>query len=318
MVQPPRSCLGRQRSYPFIATLKYRWDLSVVTEVTPDTVIGLTTEGVEKLLAQDFLTQDATLCSSSSLPRLFGEEARSGSSGSYQATFKRIFELTVQDRRRMADLYLSYYDGTSESLFLSDLENKTEVLLVYCDGGLVGFTTVAFYERRWNNNPILVVFSGDTIVDQMHWRQQALAFAWIARMGSLQREKPGRPVYWFLIVKGHRTYRYLPTFCNSFYPHWSIDRSDLKPLADVLAHERFGDAYNHMSGVVEFAESKGHLKHHVAFPDEKDKSKQAVRFFLEKNPEYIRGHELVCLSEIAPANLKPLARRIFEKGAICR
>jgi hypothetical protein len=217
----------------------------------------------------------------------------------------------------MADLYLSYYDGTSESLFLSDLANKTEVLLVYCDNALVGFTTVAFYERRWNNQPILVVFSGDTIVDQAHWRQQALAFAWIARMGSLQQEKPCCPVYWFLIVKGHRTYRYLPAFCNSFYPHWSIDRSDLKPLADVLARERFGDAYNPATGVVEFAESKGHLKPHVACPTDRDKTKDAVRFFLEKNPDYIRGHELVCLSEIAPVNLKPLARRIYEKGAGC-
>jgi hypothetical protein len=272
------------------------------------------TETVKTLLAQDFFTEPAI---PSTLPILSTAEAGSCSTESYQATFKRIFDLTDQDRRTMADLYLSYYDGTSESLFLTDLANKTEVLLVYCDDVLVGFTTVAFYERRWNNQPILVVFSGDTIVDQAHWRQHALAFAWIARMGSLQQENPRRLVYWFLIVKGHRTYKYLPAFCNSFYPHWAIDRSDLKLLADVLARERFGDAYNPVSGVVEFPESKGHLKPHIAFPTDRDKTKQAVRFFLEKNPEYLRGHELVCLSEIAPANLKPLARRIYEKGAVC-
>jgi hypothetical protein len=300
-----------------IATLRYRSDLSVVKEVTHDTAAEPTAAIFETHLAQDCIAQGTTFQSSSSLPTLIGPQAGSGGGGSYHATFRRIFDLTSQDRRRMADLYLSYYDGTSESLFFSDLENKTEVLLVYCDGVLVGFTTLALYERRWNNGPILVVFSGDTIVDRLHWQQQALAFAWISRMGSLRKEHPGRPMFWFLIVKGHRTYRYLPAFCNSFYPHWLVDRPDLKALADMLARERFGDAYNPESGLVEFAQSKGHLKPQVAFPEEKDKRKDAVRFFLEKNPEYLRGHELVCVSEIASANLKPLARRIFEKGALC-
>jgi hypothetical protein len=150
----------------------------------------------------------------------------------YKATFKKIADLTEQNRRDLAMLYLSYYDGSSEELMLSDLDRKTEVLLVYCGDAVIGFTTMQVYDRVWNAETIRIIYSGDTVVDRAHWGQQALAFAWIARMGEIKRERPEVSMYWFVIMKGHRTYKFLPTFGKSFYPHWSIDRSDLKPLAD--------------------------------------------------------------------------------------
>ena len=229
----------------------------------------------------------------------------------YTAFFKTIPSLTDEDRRAMAKLYLAHYDGSNETLFFSDLKDKTEVLLVRCGAVLVGFTTLQVYELEWERRSVCVVYSGDTVVDRAHWGQQALAFTWIARMGEVKRETPDAPVYWFLIVKGHRTYRYLPTFAKSFYPHWSIDRSDLKPLADALARKKFGEDYNATTGVVEFAKSKGHLKDDIALPTAKERTKEAVKFFLARNPDYLRGHELVCLCELAEENMKPLTKRIF-------
>jgi hypothetical protein len=234
----------------------------------------------------------------------------------YQTLFKGIANLTDETRREMANLYLTYYDGSSEVQFLSDLMGKTEVLLLTCEGLLVGFTTLQVFEYNWGGKQIRVIYSGDTIVDRVHWGQQALAFAWIARMGELKREKPTLPMYWFVIIKGHRTYKYLPTFGKSFYPHWSIDRSDLKPLADTLAREKFGDSYKPATGIVEFIESKGHLKQDIALPTEEEKTKNSVRFFLERNPNYLRGHELVCLCEMEEENMKPLTKRIFIKGIL--
>lgn len=151
--------------------------------------------------------------------------------GEYTAYFRKVSDLTENDRREIVRIYLTYYDGNNETQILSDLRNKSEVLLIYCSDVLVGFTTLQVYECQWKGEEIRIVYSGDTIVDRAHWGQQALAFAWIARMGELKREKPNVLMYWFVIIKGHRTYKYLPTFGKSFYPHWSVDRSDLKPLA---------------------------------------------------------------------------------------
>lgn len=233
---------------------------------------------------------------------------------SYETTCIRISELTDKNRRDMQNLYLSYYDGSTTLQIDADLQDKNEAILVLSQGNLVGFTTMKVYEHEWEGQNVRIIYSGDTIVDRAHWGQQALAFRWIARMGAIKQEKPDLPMYWFLIVKGHRTFKYLPAFGKSFYPHWAIDRSDLKPLADDLAQKKFGKDYNPATGVVEFPLSKGHLKPDIAQPSEEERSKDAVRFFLERNPNYTHGHELVCLCEITEENMKPLTKRIFAKG----
>jgi hypothetical protein len=236
--------------------------------------------------------------------------------GEYKAHFKDISSLTSEEVRKLSRLYLSIYSGTNRNRFIADLSNKNEILLVTFDGVLVGFTTLQLYERMWRGKPVSVVYSGDTVVDSAHWGQQALAFAWIERMGKIKLEKPETPLYWLLIVKGHRTFKYLPAFGKSFFPHWSIDRSDLKPLVDFLAHEKFGADYNPANGVVEFSQSQGHLRNEIALPTEEQASLPAVKFFLERNPRFTQGHELVCLCEIEESNMKPLTRRIFNKGFV--
>lgn len=237
-----------------------------------------------------------------------------GHMGKYKAFFKKTDQLSESEIEAMANIYLKYYAASNADQVKSDLTDKSEVLMLFYDDALVGFTTLLVYEREWQHQVIRVVYSGDTIVEREHWGQQALAFAWITRMGELMAEKPDVPLYWFVIIKGHRTYKYLHTFGKSFYPHWTIDRSDLKPLADVLARERFGEDYNEVSGVVEFKTSKGHLKDEIAYPSDEELSKESVRFFLEKNPGYLQGYELVCLCEITIENMKPLTRRIFLRG----
>jgi len=231
----------------------------------------------------------------------------------YEAVFKPVAEITENERSEIARLYLSYYDGSDEEQVFADLENKTQVLVLYCEKSLVGFTTLQLYDFEWQGLLVQIIYSGDTVVHHAHWGQQALAFAWIENLGKLKRDRPDVPLYWFVILKGHRTYKFLPAFGKSFYPHWSIDRSDLKPLADALALEKFGSAYSPRTGIVKFAESRGHLSYEFACPSESEKQKEAVRFFLEINPGYVLGHELVCLCEISEDNMRPLTKRIFRR-----
>ena len=231
----------------------------------------------------------------------------------YSTRLEPVRSMDPDTKRAMASLYLANYDGSSEQRFFGDLAGKQDVLLLYANDDLVGFTTLKIYERSWRDRPINVVYSGDTVVSREHWGQQALAFAWIAYMGVTKRENPNVPLYWFLLVKGHRTFRYLPVFGKSFYPHWSIDRSDLKPLADMLATELFPDTYNPATGVIEFPESCGHLKPDIASPAPDELEREGVRFFLEKNPGFRHGHELVCLCEVEEHNMKPLTLRLFKK-----
>jgi hypothetical protein len=232
----------------------------------------------------------------------------------YRISIKSIADLTDDIRRKMLTLYLNHYDGCTEAQMLADLSDKREALILYSNSEIVGFTTIQVYEREWLNQQIRIVYSGDTIVDRAHWGQQALANHWISRIAQIKFERPELPLYWFVIVKGHRTFKYLPAFGKSFYPHWSIDRSDLKPLADQLAADKFGHLYNRETGVVEYDRSRGHLKQEIAFPSEEELNKESVRFFLSRNPGYLKGHELACICELEEENMKAFTKRIFRKA----
>ena len=237
----------------------------------------------------------------------------------YRSVIVPVSSLDEQEIAEMARLYLDHYDGSSEAVFRRDLLEKTvahRVFAVREDGEtLAGFSSFLHYRADWRGQTIQVAYSGDTIVHPQHWRQQNLAFGGIAYLGSLQRQAPEVPLYWFLLVKGHRTYKYMPVFCKRFFPDWAEPENaapDLKALADHLAGERFGADYDPRSGVVRFPVSRGHLKPALAEVGGRELSKPDTRFFLERNPGYRLGHELVCLCELKAENLRPLAARIFQ------
>jgi hypothetical protein len=231
----------------------------------------------------------------------------------YCCEISPVTRLTDEIVHVMADLYLTNFDGSSEALFRADLTDKDEVILLFHEGELAGFTALKIFGVSWQGCPVRVVYSGDTIVAPAHWGQQALAFAWIARVGEIKAEAPTVPLYWFLLVKGHRTFKYLYVFGNSFHPHWAQPREDLKALADHLSAERFGQDYDRASGVVRFPVSRGHLKAAIADASAQEMTKPSTRFFFSRNPGYREGHELVCLCELEASNMRPLAARIFRR-----
>ncbi|MDR1967573.1 MAG: hypothetical protein LBQ32_02625 [Burkholderiaceae bacterium] len=234
---------------------------------------------------------------------------------SYEAVCRPVASLNASERRQLASLYLRYYDGSDEARFYADLDGKSEVLLLCHEGGIVGFTTFLLYDFAWRGQRRRIVFSGDTIVAPAHWGQQTFTYAWAGRMGQLYRQAPALPLYWFLIVKGHRTYRYLPLIGQVFFPHWQqAPDGELQALAEALAVARFGDAYDPRSGLIRFERSHGHLRPEIAQPKARELEKASVAFFLRRNPGYLQGDELVCLCPLRADNMRPFARRVFLGG----
>ncbi len=233
---------------------------------------------------------------------------------SYESSVVRIEYLSDDTIRTMAELYLENFDGSSAAIFCSDLADKGEAILLRCGGRLIGFTTLQVFDVACHDRPARIVYSGDTIVDPQHWGQQELAFAWIAHIGEIKASAPDIPLFWFLLVKGHRTFKYLSVFGKSFFPHWEKNRDELKALADQLASARFGSDYDPASGIVRFPQSRGHLKSALAEASPEEMNKAATRFFFEMNPGYRAGHELVCICELESFNMKPLAGRIFRRA----
>ncbi|NIA68783.1 hypothetical protein HBA54_09285 [Pelagibius litoralis] len=229
---------------------------------------------------------------------------------------ERVDCLDKTTRADMFKLYEHYYGGTSEELFLRDLADKQyAVILRDPNHSLQGFSSIKVWEESFRGDPVRIMYSGDTIVHQDHWGQQALAFTWIHFSGALKSEAPEVPLYWLLLVKGHRTYRYLRAFYRVFYPAYNRSTPEAsKALMDQLATNKFGEFYNSETGVLHYPSSHGHLRTDWAQIPEKDRRRPDVRFFLERNPGYVHGDELICLTELSHKNQNPLAARLFASG----
>lgn len=223
-----------------------------------------------------------------------------------------VTNVSTDLRNEMFILYQTYYDGTNKEIFEADLLKKDYVLCLYDGNSLKGFSTLALISTEFQNKPIRVIFSGDTIVDHRYWGQQELAISWLQFCGEIKRQEFDVPLYWLLIVKGHRTYRYLSVFSNDYYPAHDKDIPlEMRALRDELAKKQFGEAYLPEKGIVHFSESRGHLRKEFAYPLEKDQKKKDVNYFFACNPSFDKGDELVCICELSSENMKPLARRNF-------
>jgi hypothetical protein len=235
-----------------------------------------------------------------------------------RSRFVSVCDLDALTRDDMFRVFSAHYDLVSRSLFESDLAGKTEALILkdQC-GRLVGFSTLQLWDEDFEGERLRILFSGDTIIDSACWGTQALAFNWIRRAGAIRAEAPERRLFWFLIVKGHRTYRYLPTFAIQFHPDWrQAGPPFLQRLAHHLGRRRFGEDYDAEAGVVHFAAPRGQLAAAVAEPDGREAARADVQYFLARNPNYRTGDELVCVCELCEGNLQPIARRVFRQGLV--
>lgn len=229
----------------------------------------------------------------------------------------RVVAVRALDEARiepMYRLYAAHYDACDPGRFRSDLAGKDHVILLEEGGRLCGFSTAVEHPFECNGERVRVLFSGDTIIDRSAWGQQALSRAFARLAGALHAREPSVPLYWLLISKGHRTYRYLSVFARRFFPHPSGDDPELRLLAGAIAAARFGTAFDPARGVVVFPQSLGQLKPDLADIPPRLSSRPEVAFFLQRNPGYREGEELVCLTRLAPDNLRALVRAAFLAG----
>lgn len=216
---------------------------------------------------------------------------------------------------RMFQLMADHYDCVRRDQFEADLEWKDRaILLLDSSDEIQGFSTVAVNPKDSGGPDYDVFYSGDTIIHRDYWGTQELVKGFSMEAGRSKAE--GRRLLWMLLSKGHRTYSYLPLFAQRYYPAADPDRDahELRPILADCAAQLFGEAWKPERGVVKFAESLGQLKPELSQGTAERATQKHVRFFLEQNPGYATGDELVCMTELEPANLRRHVRQYFLEG----
>jgi hypothetical protein len=225
-----------------------------------------------------------------------------------------VINISDDLKKEMFILMDCHYHNMQWDEFLSDLSEKHWVILLSSpDNKLVGFSTqlLLIPDQNPDYNDCVVLFSGDTIIDHEYWGSVALPVAFLQLISLIQKKYPGKKVFWMLITKGLRTYKFLTVFLKEYFPcHFAPTPSFIKDLMVIMGKRKFGANYNAEKGIIEAHAKSQYLKE--SFQPEAKKNNPVADFFYASNPGYTKGDELLCLAEISDENLHPFIKRVVK------
>lgn len=225
--------------------------------------------------------------------------------------------LTAADREQMFSLHCSGFSNVRRDVFYGDLEQKDWVILLRDADKIVGFSTLQILRLEVGDRPRVFLFSGDTLVERAHWQDSKLAGCFGHFMLRLIAQHPDAPLYWFLISKGYRTYRFLPVYFHRFYPaHDRETPPEYAALLRTVAAHKFNGAYDPESGLIRAGERGDRLNPTMCAIPAGRADDPHVRFFLAMNPRFSEGDELACIADISKDNLNQYAWRVIERATV--
>jgi hypothetical protein len=232
-------------------------------------------------------------------------------------TLVRRENLLENDLEKMWQLMQHHYSQVTKEMFFHDLFEKDFVGVIRdMENDIQGFTTFVIDPKNCAGRDYHILFSGDTIIDEKHWGTQIMMKGWSTSIGTIVMADNTKPWYWYLMSKGHRTYLYLPYFFQSYYPsvHPQSDYLQLYKIADEVSRILFGEDWKPEQGLIRFKEHHGALSPALAEATFKKERNAHVKFFLEKNPAFYKGDELVCIARLSEENIMRSARQFFIEG----
>ena len=223
-------------------------------------------------------------------------------------------QLSAEQRDTMFALMDRFYVNVQRPIFDADLDEKQWVILVNepVRGQVCGFSTQMLLEVEVEGRPVKALFSGDTIIDREHWGDQALVHIWGRLALALIDAHAGSELYWYLISKGYKTYRFLPVFFHEFYPcHDRPTPAWALAVLDALGRSRYAGDYDRTAGVIRAIASQNRLREGVADITSERLADPHVSFFQARNPGHGAGDELCCLAPLTRANFTRAAYRVI-------
>ncbi|HAZ12629.1 MAG: hypothetical protein A2X86_11475 [Bdellovibrionales bacterium GWA2_49_15] len=228
-----------------------------------------------------------------------------------------IGDVSEKQKREMFDLYFRYFENVTLDIFLEHISHKGHVIILTDNqsDAIKGFCTCMVIELQVSGENIVGIFTGDTIIERSHWGEQELVRAFTYYCGQIAAHHRRDKIYWLLISKGYKTYRFLPVFTKEFYPaHDQVFPPSLKKIRNALATHLYPDEFDAKTDLITFKNKIGNLRSGIGDIDDLRLQDPAIEFFAKANPEHMQGVELACIAELSSGNLKSIAKTYFEKG----
>lgn len=213
---------------------------------------------------------------------------------------RRREELDGPARARMLALMKLCYDNVDDARFYEDLDHKQHVITLVDEREMLqGFSTVRIAEESLAGSAVDILFSGDTVIHPNHWGSKALQRGFLAFVLWHRVRRPRRRLYWLLLSKGYKTYLLLANNFPSAFPRRDyVPPAEVRALRDRVGRAWWGEDFDPNTDLLRFATARDRVKNGVATLDAETRERPDVAFFLQKNPRWADGDELVCLAEV--------------------
>jgi hypothetical protein len=219
----------------------------------------------------------------------------------------------------MYTLFESYYEGTYAERFRQDLSEKDVAVLLTepATGAIKGFTTVRVVGPKYHHQQCVVMYSGDTVVDREYWGEKSLQVS-IQRFITLLRlrTRPWWPVYWMVTSKGFKTYLLVINNLRNAFPRHDLPTPpNVQLLQHTMGALKYGGRYHEDSNTVRFEGALDRVADGVSEPTAADLGNPDIQFFVDQNPNYAVGDELLVLAEFRLRDLVPVATKMAKNWA---
>ncbi len=224
-----------------------------------------------------------------------------------KGTVKQITEVSAQDIDAMFALMDEFYENMDRAVFERDFFAKDYCIILRNDEDrIVGFTTQKVMSVNVEGKQVHGMFSGDTIIHRDYWGDTELFRVWAQFWFPFAEQYD--EFWWFLICKGHKTYRILPLFWREYYPSYKGEIPAYeKKIIDAYASSMYPEEYDPVTGVIGYKHVKDRLRAGVADIDEHRLKNKDVAFFSSANPGHEYGNDLACLAKIDRSLLRKRA-----------
>lgn len=229
---------------------------------------------------------------------------------------KQIAELTLSERATMFGLLSLEFLGVSRQDFIRDLEEKEVVMLLRKearDGEIVGFSTLMTFDLPIDGRKVKAIFSGDTTVLEEYRSSTGFGIEIGSYFVKVLGVFPEHEIYYVLISKGWRTYKILPFFFKNYAPKHDTPTSiQDKAVTDAFGSVKYPGDYDPKQGLIMFSKETQRLipgSIDAVPPHDPDVH---TRFYLQKNPTYLSGTELVCVALVNEGNFAPPMIRLLK------
>ncbi len=234
----------------------------------------------------------------------------------------KVGELTLRDRSAMLQLMKKYYLGVDCESFATDLEEKEHVMVLRDrteSDRLVGFSTLIRMDLEVCGQLVKAIFSGDTIVEEQKRNNIGFAYEVTRYFAKTLEEFPGYPTFYVLICKGWRTYRILPFLFKDFTPRCD---QPIRPLhrcvMNAFGQKKYPHEYDSEKGLIVFDGEAQRIKPDSAECLKSFRRDKHTNFFAEKNPQHMRGDELVCVAPVISTNFTRSFVKLLQSQEVVR